>query len=191
VIPVEAVPGPFAAAAAELAAFAWSRDIETAPLQAPPRLAPYALAVIAELPAGAIRCSGKLVLLHDPPGHPAWDGDFRCVTYATAAIDPETVDDQLRAEAGWSWLLDALAGHGARWRADGGTVTVSTSGHFGDLAGQAATADIELRASWTPDLPDGVGLTAHLAAWQDVIRLAAGLPPESPDIIPLTRAPRR
>jgi hypothetical protein len=192
VIPAETVPEPFAVATAELAAFGWSRLTDVSPLKPPPRLAPYATAVIAELlVAGAVQCSGKLILLYDPARPSAWDGDFRCVTYATADIDPETVDDQLRAEAGWSWLLDALASHGADWLADSGTVTVSTSTHFGGLADQPATAEIELRASWTPSLPGGAGLTAHLAAWQDLLRLAAGLPPEAAGVIPLTRAARR
>jgi hypothetical protein len=192
VIPAEVVPAAFAAAAAELEGFAWSPDIEVSALQPPRRIAPYTAAIIAEIGQDdVIDGSGKLILLYDPAGQAAWQGDFRCVTYATAAIDQETVHDQLRAEVGWSWLIDALDNHNAAWRAAGGTVTVSSSTHFGELADEPSTADIELRASWTPNLPGGVGLGAHLTAWQDLLRMVTGRPPEVAGVIPLSRVGRR
>jgi hypothetical protein len=41
------------------------------------------------------------------------------------------------------------------------------------MAGEPATAQIEIRASWTP-----VGeLTAHIEAWGELLCTAAGLPP--------------
>ena len=42
--------------------------------------------------------SGRFVLLHDPAGNTAWQGTFRCVTFARADIDPEMVTDPLAAQ---------------------------------------------------------------------------------------------
>jgi ABC-type nitrate/sulfonate/bicarbonate transport system substrate-binding protein len=45
---------------------------------------------------------------------------------------------------------------------------------FGGMAGEPASAEIEIRASWTPLDPD---LAPHALAWGDVLTTAAGLPP--------------
>lgn len=192
ITPAAVVPTAFVLARAELEMFPWSPDLEVMALEAPRTIAPYAEAVGAEISdEHAVQGCGKLILLHDPAGQAAWDGDFRCVTYANADIDQETFYDQFRAEVGWSWLIDALASHDATARAISGTVTVSASTHFGGRDPRPASAEIELRASWTPDLRRGVGLTAHLAAWQDLLRMVTGLPPQTASIIPLARAGRR
>ena len=57
--------------------------------------------------------TGRIILLHDPAGNDAWDGDFRCVAYARAEIDVELITDPMLAAVGWSWLTDALDAHGA------------------------------------------------------------------------------
>jgi hypothetical protein len=184
---VEAVPAAFSAAAADLAAFRWSYPIEASPLDPPRRVAPHGAAVIAEITANDVTVtSGKFILFCNPAGQPAWGGPFRCVTYVTAAIDYGDFDECLGA-VGWSWLLDAFAKHEADARAVGGTVTASANRHFGELADRPSSAEIELRASWTPALPDGAGLAAHLAAWQDFLRLASGLPLEEAEVVPLLR----
>ena len=64
--------------------------------------------------------TGRLILLHDPAGHDAWDGTLRLVTYVTAELEPEIATDPLLSEVAWSWLIDALDAHdatyrGARW----------------------------------------------------------------------------
>ena len=94
--------------------------------------------------------SGRLVLLHDPAGNAAWQGTFRCVTFARADVDPEMVTDPLLASVGWSWLIDALASHGAEYSAPSGTVTSVSSESFGGMADEPPRAEIEVRASWTP-----------------------------------------
>ena len=122
--------------------------------------------------------SGRLVLLHDPAGNAAWQGTFRCVTFARAEVDPEMVTDPLLASVGWSWLIDALAGHGAEYLAPSGTVTSVSSESFGGMAEEAPAGRgrgpgvLDARC-WT----DGVGLTAHLAAWAELLCTTAGLPP--------------
>ena len=101
--------------------------------------------------------SGRLVLLHDPAGNAAWQGTFRCVTFARADVDPEMVTDPLLAQVGWSWLLDALAGHGAEYVAPSGTVTSVSSESFGGWPTRPPRAEVEVRASWTPLLRTASG----------------------------------
>src|SRR5262249_28092733 len=125
--------------------------------------------------------TGRLVLLHDPAGHQAWDGTMRLVTYVTAELEPELASDPLLPAVGWSWLTDALTAQETRYTAIGGTVTQTSSTRFGDLAGPPTAADLEIRASWTP-LDDD--LAAHLEAWCALLASTAGLPP--PGVTALT-----
>jgi hypothetical protein len=117
--------------------------------------------------------TGRLVLLHDPAGNEAWQGTFRCVAYARAEIDPEMANDPLLGEVGWSWLTEALDAHAAEYLAPSGTVTKVSSESFGAMADEDATAQLEIRASWTP-LGD---MTHHVEAWGELLCAAAGLPP--------------
>jgi hypothetical protein len=118
--------------------------------------------------------SGRLVLLHDPLGQEAWHGQFRLVTYIRAAVETEMATDPFVLGVGWAWLTEALAGRGAPYTAASGTVTRVASESFGAMAGEPPTAEIEIRASWTPLDPD---LSLHALAWGDVLTLAAGLTP--------------
>jgi hypothetical protein len=152
------------------------REVRVEPLRPPQRLAPYSYAVSAEIldAEGKDLATGRLVLLHDPQGHEAWDGVLRLVAYASAELDEMGVDPMLPA-VGWSWLTDALDERAAAYRAAGGTVTQTTSTRFGDLHGPRTSVSIELRASWTADDDD---LSPHLLAFVDLLCTAAGLPPE-------------
>ena len=143
-------------------------------MPAPQRIAPYASALSADVTVeGEDVGTGRIVLLHDPAGNDAWEGTFRCVAYARADIDPELVTDPLLAEVGWSWLVEALEAHGATYGAPSGTVTSVSSESFGGMSAEPGTAQIEIRASWTP-----VGdLTPHVEAWGELLCTAAGLPP--------------
>ena len=94
--------------------------------------------------------TGRIILLHDPAGNDAWDGTFRCVAYARAEIDPELITDPMLAAVGWSWLTEALEAHGATYTAASGTVTRVATESFGGMADEGGTAQIEIRASWTP-----------------------------------------
>ncbi len=76
---------------------------------------------------------------------------------------------------GWSWLTDALEGAGASWTALGGTVTLTSSARFGDIAGPTRSHDLELRGSWTAT---DAHLEPHAAAFHELMASAAGLPPE-------------
>lgn len=144
---------------------------------APARLAPYAVALTADVIASPNSenelATGRFVLLYDPAGHEAWDGSFRCVTFARAELESEMENDPLLPEIGWAWLLESLAAHDATFVAPSGTVTRVASQSFGQLADRMPNAEIEIRASWTPK---GT-IDSHLAAWYDVLATCAGLPP--------------
>jgi hypothetical protein len=159
------------------------REVALSELPAPGRLAPYAHAVGAEVVlAGTDLASGRLVLLHDPAGHEAWGGTMRCVAYARAELEHEIASDPFLGGVGWSWLLDALDAHDAGYTRAGGTVTRAASESFGAMAGQRSSAEVEVRASWTPL---GTDLSAHLHAWCDLLCYAGGLPPAAPGVAPI------
>lgn len=157
-------------------------EVRVEPLRPPQRLAPYSYAISADVRAsdGAELATGRLVLLHDPDGHEAWDGVLRLVAYASAELDSQMGVDPMLPAVGWSWLTGALDERGAAYRAAGGTVTQTTSTRFGDLAGPRTTVELELRASWTADTAD---MSAHLNAFVDLLCTAAGLPPEGVTIL--------
>ena len=156
----------------------------------PQKIAPFAVAISAEVELNDDELgSGRLVLLHDPDGNASWDGDFRCVTYARAEVDPEMVADPLLTEVGWSWLLDALARNQADYASPSGTVTAVSSRSFGGIATDPPRAEVELRASWTPHIDSADHVTRHLRAWAELLCLTAGLPPLPDGVVPI--APRR
>ena len=157
-------------------------EVRVEPLRPPQRLAPYSYAISADVRAsdGVELATGRLVLLHDPDGHEAWDGVLRLVAYASAELDSQMGVDPMLPAVGWSWLTGALDERGAAYRAAGGTVTQTTSTRFGDLAGPRTTVELELRASWTADTAD---MSAHLNAFVDLLCTAAGLPPEGVTIL--------
>ena len=173
---IEPTPAPaeFERAVKQLRAAKFRPEVFTEEMPAPQRIAPFASAISADVTVeGEDVGTGRIVILHDPAGNDTWDGTFRCVAYARADIDPELVTDPLLAEVGWTWLTEALEAHGAEYGAPSGTVTSVSSESFGGMAAEPATAQIEIRASWTP-----VGdLTAHVEAWGELLCTAAGLPP--------------
>jgi hypothetical protein len=184
----DAAPAPdaFRRAVQDLLSAPWRPELVVEEMPAPQRIAPFSAAVTADVVvAGDEVASGRLVLLHDPAGNEAWDGTFRCVTFARADVDPEMVTDPLLAQVGWSWLLDALTAHGAAYEAPSGTVTSVASESFGGMAEEEPRAEIEVRASWTPQLVEGVGLAPHLAAWAELLCTTAGLPPLPAGVVPM------
>lgn len=153
---------------------------------APQRLAPFSVALTADVTVGDEEVgSGRFVVLHNPDGHEAWDGTFRVVTFARAGLEPEMAADPLVTEVGWSWLLECLGAHDLEPMASSGTVTRVASESFGAMAERPASAEIEIRASWTPT--DETLLGDHLTAWGDLLCTAAGLPPLPAGVVPLTR----
>ena len=173
--PTSAAPEAFTRAVAGLRAAAPREEILLEEIAAPQRLAPYGFALSATvLRDGEEVASGRLILLHDPAGHDAWRGNLRLVTLVTAELESDMAGDPLLPAVGWTWLTDALEQHNAQYTAIGGTITQNTSTRFGELAGPAPTADLEIRASWTPTSAD---LGDHLRGWCAMLASTAGLPP--------------
>jgi len=196
------VPPEFLHALGTLRKATCRSELRLAEIPAPARLAPFAVALGAEvMAAGSANAStpvhgpaamalaaaagtdddeetelatGRFILLHDPDGSAVWDGEFRIVTYIRAQLEPEMGNDEMLGTVAWTWLVEALENHKAPYRAAGGTATRVLSESFGTLSGRPGSIDIELRASWTPASSD---VTAHLEAWSDMVCTFAGLPP--------------
>lgn len=172
--------GAFARAAAEVRGVSFREDLTVEEIDAPRGLAPDAVAL-----AGDVRPdprsgestygAGRFILLHDPDEPEAWGGPFRVVCFAQAPLEPEIGVDPLLADVAWSWLVDALRSRHAGFRAEAGTATKTVSKGFGSLAAEGEGAQIELRASWSPQ----GSLVPHVEAWGEFVCMLAGLPPGS------------
>lgn len=183
-----AVPPEFRDAVATMRAARLRPEIFCEEMPAPQRIAPYASALSADVTVDDTDLgTGRIILLHDPAGNEAWDGTFRCVAYARAEVDVEQAIDPMLAAVGWSWLTEALDAHGASYAAISGTVTRVSTESFGGMSDEGGTAQIEIRASWTPLVPDAVSslgqdpapldLAPHVEAWGELLCTAVGLPP--------------
>jgi len=169
----------FAAATAAVRAAALRKELVLNEIPSPAGLAPFSIALAADLtPArhgdDSDRGTGRFILLYDPAAPEAWGDVFRVVCFAQAPLEPEIGVDPFLADVAWSWLIDALATRGAKYRAASGTATKTLSTGFGELASQVDGAQIEVRASWTPSDSD---FAAHVEAWGELLCMLAGLPP--------------
>jgi hypothetical protein len=160
-------------------------EIEFEDLPAPQRLAPHSAAIGASVYRDDDELAvGRLILLYDPDGQRGWEGPFRLVAYVRADMEPEITSDPLLGPVAWSWLTEALETHHADYSAAGGTVTRAVSEGFGNKAEDPVTTELELRASWSPAAED---LSGHVAAWCDLMCVAAGIPPLPPDVAAMPR----
>ena len=169
-------PEAFRTAVSTLLATTVRPEARVERLRPPQRLAPWSFAVAIDIGTlGPDSATGRLVVLYDPDGTEAWDGEIRLVAYAQADLAADMAGDPLLPAVGWSWLTESLEQRGAPTTAVGGTVTQTTSTRFGDVHGPSSTTQLELRGSWTATSTD---LTPHLLAFVDLLSVAAGLPPE-------------
>jgi len=198
------VPPDFLTALGALRRAKCRPELRLEEIPAPTRLAPFAVSLAADvtasgpqpvngifhgpvgpvLPESRELATGRFILLHDPDGSAVWNGTFRIVTYIRAELEPDMGNDQMLGSVAWTWLVDALQEHGARYSSAGGTATRILSESYGTLAGRSDAIDIELRASWTPADAD---VQAHLEAWSDMVCTFAGLPPLPDGVSPLPR----
>ncbi len=158
-------------------------DLTVREIAAPEGIAPQAFAIAADVRSTAEDAdspfgAGRLVLLYDPDEPTPWNGPWRIVCFAQAPLEPEIGVDPLLADVAWTWLTDALASHGAGYHSASGTATKTLSKGFGSLAAEGDGAQIELRASWSPE----GGIAAHVKAWAELVCMLAGLPPGSEGI---------
>lgn len=191
-----AAPVEFREAVATMHAARLRPEVFCEEMPAPQRIAPYASALSADVTVDDTDLgTGRIILLHDPAGNDAWDGTFRCVAYARAEIDLELITDPMLAAVGWSWLTEALEAHGASYTSASGTVTRVATESFGGMSDEGGTAQIEIRASWTPLVPDDLApldLAPHVEAWGELLCTAVGLPPvpEGVTVMPSRRGQR-
>lgn len=155
------------------------KELTMSEIPAPGSLAPWSLALAADVtPARHSDDSdlgtGRFVLLYDPESPEAWGGPFRVICFAQAPLETEMGVDPFLADVAWSWLVDALDTRGAKYTSASGTATRILSTGFGELETQGDGAQIELRASWTPDDHD---IAAHVEGWGELLCMLAGLPP--------------
>lgn len=171
------IPESFRAALASLRKPNVRPEVKLVEVPAPSRLAPFSLALSAEvfLPGDlddSPLAAGRFVVLHDPDGQASWDGDFRAVTLARAELEPDIGHDPLLPGVAWSWVEENIGAHPDS-RALGGTVTAVASESFGALAAQESSVELEIRASWTTD----TDLSGHLHVWSQLLCTVAGIPP--------------
>jgi len=164
---------------------------------APQKLATYAFAFSADVSNGLLGddedeiASGRFVLLHEPGGQDTWEGEFRCVTFVRADVDPVMQQDPLLPEVGWSWFLEALESEKCALAAPSGTVTRVSSASFGKLSPRNDESEIEIRASWTPAITEPIEIMKHIAGWCRLITDVAGLEPIPDGVSTISSARRR
>ncbi|WP_233555900.1 DUF3000 domain-containing protein [Galactobacter caseinivorans] len=185
------LPRDFETALDSLRRAALRSEVTLEEIPAPTRLAPFAVALSADVSGSVLAgqeeeelATGRFILLYDPQEQPVWGGSFRIVTFLRAQLDPQMGNDQMLGSVAWTWLVDALRDHHAPHTMAGGTATRVLGENFGSMAGSEERIDIELRASWTPLHPN---VTSHLEAWVDMVASFAGLPPLPEGVIPLPR----
>ena len=190
-------PAGFVAAVEGMRTAAMRAEVSCEAIPAPQRIAPHSYAVSADVTVDDEEVgTGRLILLHDPAGNDAWHGTYRLVAYVRTEIDPELAIDPMLSEVGWTWLTEALTAHGADWGSASGTVTRVATESFGGMAEEDTSAQIEIRASWTPQPdaadPEHTPVRAHVEAWGELLCTAAGLPPvpEGVTAIPSRRGQR-
>jgi hypothetical protein len=177
-------PPEFRAAVESMRAATLRPEVFCEEMPAPQRIAPHSFALSADVTVDGVDVgTGRIILLHDPDGNDAWDGTFRCVGYARAEIETDMITDPLLPAVGWAWLVEALDGHGAAHTAASGTVTRVATDSFGGMAEDGGSAQIEIRASWTPLRPESLG--AHVEAWGELLCTASGLPPVPDGVTPM------
>lgn len=187
-------PAEFAEAVEQVRSTRLRSELSVREIPAPERIAPHAIAFAAGISQGrdsddaAIDSplgAGRFVLMHDPESVDEWGGPFRIVCFAQAPLEMEIGVDPFITEVTRSWLTDALDTRLADYDALSGTVTKSLSSGFGGLEARGDSAQIELRASWTPH---GPGFDAHAAAWSELLCMLAGLPAEGVESLFARRA---
>jgi len=181
-----AVPPVFSRALTAVRRAAVRPELRLTEIPAPTGLAPHAVAMAADvIPVShgvdSVLGTGRFVLLYDPEEPEAWGGPFRVVCFTQAPLETDIGLDPFVADVAWSWLVDSLAARDAGYSAASGTATKVLSTGYGELAGQGDGAQLEVRASWTPDA-DAIG--ASVEAWGDLLCRLAGLP-EAPDTVGL------
>lgn len=181
----------------QLRTFTSRAEVALIEVPAPQKLATFSFAFSADVSNGLVGdeedevANGRFVLLHEPGGQATWDGEFRCVTFVSADVDPIMQEDPLLPEVGWSWFLESLESNRCLFNAPSGTVTRVSSASFGKLSPRNDDAEIEIRASWTPIIHEPQELMKHIESWCNLISEVAGLPPVPEGVSAISSARRQ
>ena len=181
----------------QLRTFTPRSEVMLTEVPAPQKLATYSFAFSADVSNGLLGekedeiANGRFVLLHEPGGQATWDGEFRCVTFVSADVDPIMQEDPLLPEVGWSWFLESLEVNGCTYNSPSGTVTRVTSASFGKLSPRNDDSEIEIRASWSPTIASPEEIFAHVQAWCNLMTEVSGLPPLPEGVATIGSARRR
>jgi len=172
-------PAVFSSAVESLRAATLRPELAITEISAPTQIAPWSFALAADVTPSrhgedSDLGTGRFVLLYDPDAPEAWDGEFRIICFAQAPLEPDIGVDEFLSEVTWSWLVDALDSREAKYDQVSGTATRILSTGFGELGSQPDGAQIELRASWSPQDLD---IAAHVEGWSELVCMLAGLPP--------------
>ena len=159
----------------------WRPELHVEEIPAPQRIAPYSAAHHRRRAGRRWRGAGQRSAASCCTTRPAMPHG-RAPFAASPSLGPTSTrrwsPTPCWPSVGWSWLIDALDSHGADYEAPSGTVTSVSSDSFGGMASEPPRAEIEIRASWTPQLlAEGTGLSPHLAGWAELLCTLAGLPP--------------
>lgn len=173
----------FAHVAETVRAIEFRGDLSVREIPAPTGLAANALALAGDVRpedegAESAYGTGRFILLHDPDEPAQWNGAWRIVCFAQAPLEPDIGIDPMLADVAWAWLTDALESRHAGFHSASGTATKTLSKGFGSLASEGDGAQIELRASWSPE----GAIAPHVEAWAELVCMLAGLPPGSEGI---------
>ena len=116
----------------QLRTFTPRAEVSLIEVPAPQKLATFSFAFSADVSNGLLAdeeneiANGRFVLLHEPGGQATWDGEFRCVTFVSADLDPVMQEDPLLPEVGWSWFLESLERNQCVFNAPSGTARISS-----------------------------------------------------------------
>ena len=116
------VPATFRTALASIASAHTRADVRLSEVPAPPRIAAYAAAINATVLPEELDTTGRLVLLHEPGGNDAWNGDLRIIALVKARVETEIGSDDLWADAAWSFLYGRDTKYARRGHAAAGTL---------------------------------------------------------------------
>lgn len=156
-------------------------ELNVAEIPSPDKLARHSIALAANVGSHsqalqADAGTGRFVLLNSEQPQDGWGGNFRIICFAKSPLETDIGQDEMITDVCWAWLVDALRARGAKYSNEAGTITRVISQGYGSISGQSDHAELELRASWTPS---DSNFSAHLEAWQDLLCMMSGLPPEA------------
>ena len=168
---------PLRGIVSELQIDAIRTEIEVTQIPSPKGLADESLALSVNVrheSEDADHAVSRLVFAYSSEIPEGWNSSYRIIGYAKSPIDLEMARDEYLANLPWEWLRESLVRHGAYFSNDAGTSTTVISTGHGALIGQPQHAELEIRASWSPE---GENWQPHLVGWSEMVALISGLPP--------------